>query len=78
MIAASIMLFYLVDNLWLESYLLQAYAMLTIYHYQKQNIGVYSLLAPAIGGVIVASNKRMMNFSCLLPVCPLELIVLLV
>lgn len=49
MIAASIMLFYLVDNLWLESYLLQAYAMLTIYHYQKQNIGVYSLLAPAIG-----------------------------
>jgi hypothetical protein len=38
MIAASIMLFYLVDNLWLESYLLQAYAMLTIYHYQKQNI----------------------------------------
>ncbi|TXL17427.1 hypothetical protein BMR04_05660 [Methylococcaceae bacterium HT3] len=49
MIASSIMLFYLIDNLWLESYLLQAYAMLTIYHYQKQNIGVYSLLAPTLG-----------------------------
>lgn len=49
MIASSIMLFYLVDNLWLESYLLQIYAMLTIYHYQKQNIGVYSLLAPCLG-----------------------------
>lgn len=49
MIALSIMLFYLIDNLWLENYLLQIYAMLTIYHYQKQNIGVYSLLAPNIG-----------------------------
>lgn len=49
MISLSIMLFYLLDNLSLESYLLQIYAMLTIYHYQKQNIGVYSLLAPSIG-----------------------------
>ncbi|MBT3813679.1 MAG: hypothetical protein HOE45_12200 [Gammaproteobacteria bacterium] len=49
MIASSIMLFYLLDNLSLESYLLQIYAMLTIYHYQKQNIGVYSLLAPSVG-----------------------------
>lgn len=49
MISASIMLFYLIDNLWLESYFLQSYAMLTIYHYQKQNIGVYSLLAPTLG-----------------------------
>jgi len=49
MIASSIMLFYLLDNLWLESYLLQIYAMLTIYHYQKQNIGVYSLLVPTLG-----------------------------
>ncbi len=49
MIATSIMLFYIADIMWLESYLLQIYAMLTIYHYQKQNIGVYSLLVPAIG-----------------------------
>jgi len=49
MIAASIILFYIIDIMWLESYLLQIYAMLTIYHYQKQNIGVYSLLAPAVG-----------------------------
>lgn len=60
MIATSIMAFYIIDIPWLENYLLQIYATLTVYHYQKQNIGVYSLLAPAIGNGRMVTVERIL------------------
>lgn len=40
---------FMANTQWIEDHFYTAFAMLTIFHYQKQNIGVYSLLAPVIG-----------------------------
>ncbi len=48
-IALSCSIFFMLDNKLIENYFWTAFAMITIFHYQKQNIGVYSLLAPVVG-----------------------------